>query len=1104
MKNIIHLLRNNFRWVTHVLLIESIIFGLTLSPVVAATTEVKQNDWVGNAVGTLNSGLNVFNQILANQQAMIQQNQTMNSLQITVVQDPYFPQCQLPKTKSNEAFNACDKIASPQEAQFAATLEAEAAKRGIFYDQMLSEAQKTPYPVGIQCLENARQANNKDIQDRLNSLTQLINQLKEQDTVLKNQLENAKKEMSILHGELNGKKAGTLNEETTDFAKKFDQYPSCKNVLSSTTTSKAGNLGLLGVRDTISKANSSGKSLLDSAYETKSGAYRSDLNKQIETIKNQIKSKGISAWSSLSQNYNYAKGGMTEFGDLKSIMKSKASELSVDILSAKKYLKENFDYTLPELDKNFTSKIASFESIAASTFKKKIINDCVTSADETGIGFTNEQILSGLQQQGGAGNSLTLQRYRQRLQSILDDEELFIEDKMDKIRLLQAPGGDFYGASIYIRTDAGSGTPFSLYRQLVSNCNKKYDSGVTSADNPTASSYKEKVAIAKDYISKVSSAASNFTNDLIGEIQDAYINCDDSRTEKVGGCTNDAMNPGKSGFCIKSAESCASNIESCYNNIDNLVKETQNKLAAKAVDYNSVITNYLTQRKQLLQGQVYQALLNAEWLGEFFNNTAYEIPNLNVNIPEKGFDSEYGLDLIGKGSLNFLSENSSDNIISNLTKLQDMMKKQGNAIDKELQQHIAKQKQAIQSDKAVWAKLEQQCKGAVISYEDQANQQQQEMINAINEQNQNLYKFCSKYRHLSQNPLAGCDSDYSPNALFEDSLDVASMLDPSVQANLGEYAALCASANNEALDYDSDLPALVGLCDKKNQTQIIRDLKKALKEVVGDFDLDKYLAESDVDKRENMLKDMDSDEASAIERFAKMQDDIKTKLADNTPVDNIQAEMDKLSSYDSEKSAILGFLHAITCEASNTACLALKNTSSVDITKLSELETAINNVFSDESSRPANAKSALDKIKDLQTKQEANAALVESLKKQKEEAESLLADQDICRHIEAARLASAVTSCGGSEKYSASCISTKVDNNSDKLPTAYSTIGSAVAEMTEIAQNGLGSNTGENMELADISCEATMQDSSNSSLTSNDISQSVDEAVENILKTIQQ
>ncbi len=869
--------RNLIKKFSKLLLVEFLSASLIFSPMAFAVTTEK-NDWVQSTSSVLNQitgTIMSYQGMASNAQQRMGLNQ---ALQINVRYDSMF-NCPMAEAISKFPEGYCQTPIQMNELEVTKWIGNKAADRLDFYNELLSEVQQPP--VGLQCMKLGTKSQADDFQRKINQLQAFKSQIKEEDEQFKRMLTEKKDGMKALYGELYGQAAGTgnLSEATNNYVEAFKNITGCTSVM---TTAKLGTEGRSGglsaIREFMDKPGSGGKSVIDRTYAINDGTIEKDLNAQIAKLKAKIQKDGIDNFS--STNY---KGSTTAFSKMGNILAEKSQEINDKKDELQKLLSEvGSSRQVPTLDENFSERIAIMEKEATTTFKDQIIQGCVDNPIYNGI--SADDIINGIQMKGGGG--ATLKNFKREFAERFKDQNLSLQKRLDAIETLSQ---EFGSIELYVKSGNRHFRPHQILQNIVDNCKKKYDDGTLKADEQDT--YKRKIELISKSASDIKMMESTFTGDLSQKIKDEILNCTDSQTESVGGCSESALDPSSNdNFCLKSAQSCAAQINSCMANVDNMIKDRTTKLNQAALSYNNLVQQHINKRKQQLAQSAQYAFLNADWLTNFFKGSTIETPVLGIKMPEKALDTDLQLSLFGSGNMSFLDDPSNpSNLISQLDKLEQSLTKQQENIQGQMQAHIAKEKANLNAEKQKWQNLIDECDSAVANYDQMVQQQYTQTMEQQQESLAKADSFCRKYNRLrNAGPGPGCEDDVEDLAGDMDA--VISALDGSVNNNLGTMQSICRQVNSEQsdLEYDDDISSLASLCKSEGDEDAIMTMVEK--------NINSYVPGLDLENAEDALEsdDYTVNQKRAIRHYVNMMDDIKT-MKERDSYENLKKTHDDYS-----------------------------------------------------------------------------------------------------------------------------------------------------------------------------------------------------------------
>ncbi|PIK15913.1 hypothetical protein [Halobacteriovorax sp. JY17] len=825
--------------------------------------------WVDQGVKIMDSALQTMQQSMQQTMMNNQMAAQMSALQPQVIPSKFFPHCKISQARSAFPEDVCKAtITDPNALNQAMQYKNLARTYSSMYEQLLSPAQNSSFPVGLQCLEDAKKGMVTSLQDRLNSLEALKGKIEKESQFFRDENKKLLTDMEDSHQELFGGGSGDVDAKTRDFSTYFS--PACQNIIGQDKLASAAKAGLNGIKVGLSGANKSAAN-----FVTNKSQIESDVNSQIQKIKNQIESQGIDQWrkdvSAGEQSINGA--DLARMGVAKpmiGVISTEISRMNNKVSNIKSELAKIVPgYDIPTMDSNFRVDFANFTKDADNYFKKKYINECVTMADK-GVAISPDQILKSLRVGGNGDRSVALNNYKTALQNILDSDA-FIEDKLAQI---QALDNRYSNSDISIQyKNSGAQTitttPYGLFRETVSQCEQRYTQDDTfSAGQSGQVSQAKQVSRAKKYLNDLKELESTFAATIGNQIYESVINCS-GRTEKTNTCSAEGIfDQGSDAFCVKHATTCSGRVQSCFSEANTLVEAKKAKIKSYQATYNKNVTALVARQEAYLAQVKAQVLADADYLKKYFPGANFNFPEgLFIKMPENS-ESEFGVDLLGGGSLDFLA-----NLPDQIAKLKETLKEQSGEITGVVNDYIAAQKGAMDTQKGKWEALASNCSNAENGYRDFVNAQNAQQQQTQQEKMGEVGEFCQKYEQLGNlNPAAGCDeSDYSAKSLYETVGGVANHISSEAEYGIAEYRKLCARANNERErgtedDDDEDRPKrisqLAEACNENNNDteEVIEDLsKKAISSLPSEFanqksKIEKFLQSNDDDSLSSAVK----------------------------------------------------------------------------------------------------------------------------------------------------------------------------------------------------------------------------------------------------------
>lgn len=749
----------------------------------------------------------------------------------------YFGHCKISELNTKFPRNVCVEPRFPGDGNLQ---EARAIKNlGYQYDdyfkQLLTPGQNTSTPVGLQCLEDAKQSVLSSIKDRTNNLEFWMNKIKKESQNFTTNNEKDLAEMRNLNGILTGAGVGdTTEEQNRNFR---DYFPSneCQTLIGQDAL--AGTGGLIGIRKSMEPINKESKD-----YGDNKAVYEHDLKNEIQRIKSDLEANGVG-----SVSLTAGVTGKTQFAGVKDAIDKKVQLLNRD----KKNITDEIarldpTYTIPELDKNFGVDFEEFTKGAEEHFRLSFINKCATK-DDYGVGMDTDQILKSLEQRSTGNNGTKHVNYINAVNNLMgtsDGSNNFISNKLPELKKLD----ELYGvADLTISYQDGQSrrvneTVYELFSKIVADCEKKYkQTNIFATNNKKRISNFKQVKRAIQSLEDLVKIEKTFMADLANKITDQVLNCEgrkmNAKSCSAGGELFDTTKPA---FCIKHASICSDRVNACYSRANATVLKVQNKKKQMATIYNEKVKTMKKRHDSYLDIIGKQVLADADYLRKYFPGSDFDIPKDFFIKQETKEIKLHGESILGGDKTDF-----SLSLVEQVGQLQKMLEDQSKKINDKVDKYIGEQKQAMASNKAKWESLTDQCEGVEDSIIAAQIAQKQAADKAYQETAAKVGEFCHKYGRLkADNPVAGCggDTDFSPKDLFEDIGQVSQHISEDVDYNINAYSQVCAQYNNEQeedSDRDDDddednkgTSKIAYLCNQKdnNASKVKEELSEQIKD----------------------------------------------------------------------------------------------------------------------------------------------------------------------------------------------------------------------------------------------------------------------------------
>ncbi len=827
---------------------------------------VVKNELTSNiikGIDTLGKAFDKANQTFRNNPSL-GQAQIYGSLRPAFQRSQYFPECSLPVLHTSPLNNLCARGDHPQSLQGVRSL---ASAHVEILERSAALGQTKNPNEGIQCLKNSHNSLKQTLQDQINRLQRYKDTIAESLKKGTNSVESIKEGMDKVISNLYGDKGRKdLDKRADIFANQFT--PSCRNIIGNDLLKAQS--GLIDIRDkNLSDANQASSNLISNRT-----SIESDLNREIQTIKNEILKQGIS-WSTKT---SVAKFQM--FSGLRGIAAIERAKLIKEYETARAMLKKDVGYELPSFDKadsNFSKNINDFSSHAKDYFRKKYINECVTSAD-SGVSVGVENILKSLKHVNRVKGD-RLVRYRNALRSILNSDS-YIEDKLDSIRRLDQE----YREQINITYQDGSSnriskTPYGLFQDLVASCDKKLseNDSFSTKQSGLHGTQEQRIARANRYINKVKKLASTYASNMGNEIYNQIINCNGQEL-KSGECTNKieggVLDVNKPSYCISKAVSCAEKVRTCYREVDSKVIKEKAKLKVLANDYNKRVSRIYENQKKVLGVFNAQVQTVVNYLKKFSLDKAYIYPkDVLIQVPNKKLSEKYGVLLVGDEENGI--ENLAKELPIKLDKLIASLNNQRDNVDKSMANYWQSEQRKFRDHISKWNGLNKRCVSSLAYAKQQQLRALKAQQNIMSQHKEMTGDFCANFEIMQRSPRSACnDEAASPGALFRQMGKIGNVLDPSVGETLDRHIRYCdevvssssGEEDYEAEEEDLEPSKLSQLCinNDYDSEAILNDLKDRLlniadaKSEVSREQISDYISakeEKDLEEAKNSLPD---------------------------------------------------------------------------------------------------------------------------------------------------------------------------------------------------------------------------------------------------------
>lgn len=823
-----------FRNLIRGILIHSMIFSLIQTSFIQ--TSMAQDNTNQNAMMLLNAvnqGVQTYGNVMMQQKqsqaayaAQVKNAQMMQMLGPNcVTKDPrtgasvpchmtagkYFPECRLPPTIAPYPNNVCSQPmrdinqAPAQGTQMRGYADLSQAWVDS-YTLMLNPASNAAMPEGIKCLEDKKKALDSQLTEMGNNLTRLQEQIAKELEPIKAHNKKLLEEMATTNDELFGPSGkNNLKLKTLDFSKLFSQ--SCQSVIGDDGLGQIASGGLAGVLQGLSPAS---KRAAD--YNNNRNSIETEVRNDIQKIQNSIKEGGLQ---------NYFDGKFTESSKYKSLLTATQKQAAEFKLAKDRIAEElkKLNYDLPTMDKNFDVDFSEFVNVANTHFKKQYINDCVTGADRSGIAISTSDILKSLQQKSTKSSGTARDKYRAALEGILNSDEFF-EKKMQKIKALEATYKDITITYQSANAQRITETPYDLYIKTLDKCEQRYtQNDISTSAGSNGVSAKKKVERGQALLRELQSLHNNFSSRLAGKVLDQVLTCNGESKKSGATCgAPDSFDHTSPSFCMSHANECSNEVSACYNEASKHVETRKAKLTTLATSFNNNAKAIVARSNQILNSQKASVMELIKIVQSRFPGTNFDIAaNMFVAMPEMKKDA-FGLELANDGNMSFIED-----FHKKVDLMKKMFKDQQAKVDDEVTDYIAKQQQAMETQRSRFADLADECRSQADGIDKEIAKYNQNLIKQKSERDAAVGAFCNKYSLMKQNPLGACDDVKS---LAESMDKVQARITNQALKYTQDFRNTCNKFNNEATSINSECPDST---EGKEFTQLSREMRALCK-----------------------------------------------------------------------------------------------------------------------------------------------------------------------------------------------------------------------------------------------------------------------------------
>ncbi|MBC74632.1 MAG: hypothetical protein CME64_01310 [Halobacteriovoraceae bacterium] len=679
---------------------------------------------------------------------------------------------------------------------------------------------------GVGCYDKAR----KQLEAQLKSREVLLAQMKES---IEKRIEAFKKLAEkdleeIRKGDilLNGKDANSLSGQDKDkYSKALEDYkfenqfqdPQCKALFSGTEYSALGQRGgLKGIEKTL-RAN------------TEEMEAESFFNKQ-KQLEAEIRKIGNEAYRTAVTNKSISVAPDEVLGGIRtrnftSSSKALTQSFSIAAKRAEKRQNEMQRKLLKTVGKEpeLASIAQAVESDSADVdqalrdWERKEKNSCMSQhlKNEFGgvDGFIGKLVDPQISRQA---NREADSAYKNYVKSILSDDRFTVEEKMEKIANDQQARGSRYtfvtGKSFTVKGKLISASTRLRASDLVTLLARDCAEGFKSDPRDGGFSAKDKVKALRSYASGYKKNRQEFASNLRKEIVEGVLNCpsDTSTGSAVGSCGKDATNVNSPGFCVRTANTCASSALACTEKAQRVVEKTRkqqktiaqrykknmDKLKSDLIAEFEMVSKNLEQSARTIDG-LYQ-------MGTQYEKENRANPSLTLNFTDTELLQGVDPSLVVEDP-----DKYKEKVFANISAVEKQIKKHRQDVVKAYDTEIAKYTKNYGAQKNEWAQVVSQCNSAINSHYaamEAAQKAAQEKAMAANKKaqedakkaNEKIAEACNKYSTFKVNPCPGSSSGAFGELADDIASIAASSADVQAAQDIRSIVASCDAFANES------------------------------------------------------------------------------------------------------------------------------------------------------------------------------------------------------------------------------------------------------------------------------------------------------------------
>jgi hypothetical protein len=700
-------------------------------------------------------------------------------------QDDFFPRCKTAiaqESKPSQSACAPNSIRDPMTEMKTIQVMKRAELMSHNYEKVTLQGTEQKTSFGTQCVKNEAQKLYDDMHAKQENLKRKISQINEATAQAKQQLQDQLLKMANINKELDGVQGtGTRADASRDFRKTFNT-PSCQRALDLGALNSGG--GLYSVRNQLQQSQQKAQTVQSLPRTTLERMITQDINKISKQVHKDVAPATGLNFPIAAQIY----GGQWQ---------EKAAEFKQVQDRITKVAGQGIDLGM---DLNDFERFKSQNLPSRDYIKKVLVESCMGKDSSEVLSY--KAIMGGLKHvdnQGHLNNTFSLQQYKAKLQSILNNRGYNTQEKIKRVKLLESKQqGDWFKAPVgqlykkeeqnrywKVSTILESNQRFCEDRLLYEEHSTAYGTGKSVMDI---------INEAFDDLEKLKKQVDNRGTDMAQVIRDRILSCEGIPAALTPADCSQRLDLKSENFCMQQAKSCSQDILSCLNSADKIIQRKEGQVKKMAKEYNWMVSQVINKHNQQLKGLVQSIQKDAAALnklipgGRFqFGGANAESLNLFIANPAMG-DQQYKVPLLGNGNLNFL-----DGIGNKLAQVAQAMQQQEQQVKQMVDKKVGEMTAQYNKEKQFWDQLFQKCQQTVTQYQQMKGMRNMQQAQYRQQMMQKYFRFCNQLQFAQVMP--GCEG--RAQMLNDQLAEIMPMIGMGPEMmKLQEYNRLCNQLSN--------------------------------------------------------------------------------------------------------------------------------------------------------------------------------------------------------------------------------------------------------------------------------------------------------------------